>query len=35
MSEWFSLQTLVAFVLGVMLSAMVKGLVSNVKNKVA
>lgn len=35
MSDWFSLQTLVAFVLGVMLAASVKGLVSNVKNKVA
>lgn len=35
MSDWFTLQTLVAFVLGVMLSAMVKGLVSSVKNKVA
>ena len=35
MSEWFSLQTLVAFILGVMLSAMVKGLVSSVKSKVA
>jgi hypothetical protein len=35
MSDWFSIQTLVAFVLGVMLSAMVKGLVSNVKGKVA
>lgn len=35
MSDWFSLQTLVAFILGVMLSAMVKGLVSNVRSKVA
>ena len=35
MSEWFTWQTLVAFILGVMLSAMVKGLVGNIKNKVA
>lgn len=35
MSEWFSLQTLVAFILGVMLSAMVKGLVGSVRSKVA
>lgn len=35
MSEWFSLQTLVAFVLGVMLSAMVKGLIASAKSKVA
>ena len=35
MSDWFSVQTLVAFILGVLLSAMVKGLVSNIKSKVA
>lgn len=35
MNDWFTWQTLIAFVLGVMLSAMVKGLVSNVKSKVA
>ena len=35
MSDWFSWYTLIAFVLGVMLSAMVKGLVNNVKSKVA
>lgn len=35
MSDWFTIQTLIAFVLGVLLSAMVKGLVSNVKSKVA
>lgn len=35
MSDWFTIPTLVAFILGVMLSAMVKGLVSSVKNKVA
>jgi len=35
MNDWFTLQTLVAFILGVMLSAMVKGFVSSVKNKVA
>lgn len=35
MSEWFTLQTLVAFVLGVMLSAMAKSMVSGLKSKVA
>jgi len=35
MSDWFSWYTLIAFVLGVMLSAMIKGLVNNVKSKVA
>lgn len=35
MGNWFTLQTLVAFILGVLLSAMVKGLVANVKSKVA
>ena len=35
MDGWFSWQTLIAFLLGVLLSAMVKGLVSQVKNKVA
>lgn len=35
MSDWFTLQTIVAFVLGVLLAAMVKGLVSSVKSKVA
>lgn len=35
MSDWFTLQTFVAFVLGVLLSAMVKGLVSSAKAKVA
>jgi hypothetical protein len=34
MSEWFSLYTLIAFVLGVLLSAMVKGWVAAVKSKV-
>jgi hypothetical protein len=35
MNDWFTLHTLIAFVLGVLLSAMVKGLVANVKSKVA
>ena len=35
MSDWFTLQTLVAFVLGVMLSAMAKSMVSSLKSKVA
>lgn len=35
MNDWFTWHTLIAFLLGVMLSAMVKGLVSNVKAKVA
>jgi hypothetical protein len=34
MGEWLTLQTLVAFVLGVLLSAMVKGWVSSVRGKV-
>jgi hypothetical protein len=34
MSDWFTLQTFVAFVLGVLLSAMVKGVVSSAKSKV-
>lgn len=34
MDGWFTWQTLIAFVLGVMLSAMVKGLVSNIRSKV-
>jgi hypothetical protein len=35
MSDWFTLQTFVAFALGVLLSAMVKGVVSSAKSKVA
>lgn len=35
MSEFFNLYTLIAFVLGVLLSAMVKGLVGQVRSKVA
>jgi hypothetical protein len=35
MSEWFNFYTLIAFVLGVLLSAMVKGVVSQAKAKVA
>lgn len=35
MGDWLTLQTLVAFILGVLMSAMVKGLVSSVKGKVA
>lgn len=34
MNDWFTLQTLVAFVLGVLLAAMVRGLVGSVKSKV-
>ena len=33
MGDWFNFYTLVAFVLGVLLSAMVKGLVSQAKSK--
>lgn len=35
MSDWFTLQTFVAFVLGVLLSAMVKGVVSSAKSRVS
>lgn len=35
MNGWITLQTLVAFVLGVLLSAMVKGWVGQAKAKVA
>lgn len=35
MAGWFTLQTLIAFILGVLLSAMVKSTVSQVKGKVA
>lgn len=35
MSDYFTLQTLVAFLLGVALSAMVKGWVSSAKSKIA
>ena len=34
MSDWFTLQTFLAFVLGVLLSAMVKGFASNLKSKI-
>jgi hypothetical protein len=34
MSDWFTLQTFVAFLLGVALSAMVKGFASSAKSKV-
>lgn len=34
MNDWFTLQTFVAFLAGVLLSAMVKGLVSSAKSKV-
>jgi hypothetical protein len=34
-SDYFTLQTLVAFLLGVMMSAMVKGFASSVKSKIA
>lgn len=33
MNEWFTLQTFIAFVIGVLLSAMVKGWVSQAKSK--
>lgn len=33
MSDWFTLQTLLAFLLGVALSAMVKGAVASAKAK--
>lgn len=35
MSEWINLQTFLAFALGVLLSAMVKGLVASAKSKIA
>lgn len=35
MSQWFNFHTLVAFILGVMLSAMVKGVVSSARSKIA
>lgn len=35
MNDWFTWHTLIAFLLGVMLSTMVKGLVSNIKAKAA
>lgn len=34
MSDWLTLQTIVAFLLGVALSAAVKGFVSSAKSKV-
>ncbi len=35
MGNWINWYTFIAFVLGVLLSAMVKGLVGNLKSKVA
>ena len=35
MSDYFTLQTLIAFLLGVVLSAMVKGWVAAAKSKIA
>lgn len=35
MSDWLTLQTFIAFALGVMMSAMVKGLVSQARSKIA
>jgi hypothetical protein len=35
MSDWFTWQTLIAFVIGVLLSAMVKSWVSRAKSAVA
>jgi hypothetical protein len=34
MGNWFTIETFVAFVLGVLLAAMVKNLVSSVRSKV-
>jgi hypothetical protein len=34
-SDWLTLQTFIAFVLGVLMSAMVKGLVSQARSKIA
>ena len=34
MGAWFTLQTVIAFILGVLLSAMVKGLVGRAKSAV-
>lgn len=34
MNDWLSIQTLVAFILGVLMSAMVKGWTSQLKNAV-
>lgn len=35
MTDWITLQTFVAFVLGVLLSAMVKGFVASAKSKIS
>lgn len=35
MNDWLTVQTFVAFVLGVLLSAMVRGVVSSAKSKVS
>ncbi len=35
MNDWFTLQTFIAFVLGVLLSAMVKGVVSQARSKIS
>ena len=35
MSDWLTLQTFIAFVLGVLLSAAVKGFVASAKSKIA
>lgn len=34
MNDWFTLQTTIAFILGVLLSAMVKGWVSTARSKI-
>lgn len=34
MSDYFNLQTLIAFILGVLLSAMVKGWVASARSKI-
>jgi hypothetical protein len=34
MSEWFTLETVIAFILGVLLSVAVKGFASSAKSKV-
>lgn len=35
MSQWFTIQTIIAFALGVLLSAMVKAFLSRARSKVA
>lgn len=35
MNDWFTMQTAIAFILGVLLSAMVKGLVSQARARLS